>query len=36
MLNKKKPVFDLITARMLKQLPKEGILNLMYIFNAIL
>jgi len=27
---------DLITARMLKELPQEGFLNLMYIINAIL
>jgi hypothetical protein len=30
------PGLDLITARMLKELPKEGLVNLMYIFNAIL
>jgi len=37
MLNQKKaPGLDLITARMLKELPKEGLLNLMYIFNTIL
>jgi hypothetical protein len=37
MLNKKKaPGLDLITARMLKELPKEGPLNLMYIFSTIL
>jgi len=37
MLNQKKaPGLDLITARMLKELPKEGLLNLMCIFNAIL
>jgi hypothetical protein len=33
---KKAPGLDLITARMLKELPKEGLVNLMYIFNAIL
>jgi len=37
MLNQKKaPGIDLITARMLKELPKEGLVNLMYIFSAIL
>jgi hypothetical protein len=37
MLNQKKaPGLDLITARMLKELPKEGLVNLMYIFSAIL
>jgi hypothetical protein len=37
MLNQKKtPDLDLITARMLNELPKEGFVNLMYIFNAIL
>jgi len=37
MLNRKKaPGLDLITARMIKKLPKEGLVNLMYIFNAIL
>jgi len=37
MLNQKMaPGLDLITARMLKELPKEGLVNLMYIFNAIL
>jgi hypothetical protein len=37
MLNQKKaPGFDLITARMLKELPKAGLVNLMYIFSAIL
>jgi hypothetical protein len=37
MLNHKKaPGFNLITARMLKELPKEGLVNLMYIFSAIL
>ena len=30
------PGLDLITARMLKELPKEGLVNLMYIFSAIL
>jgi hypothetical protein len=36
-LNQKKaPGLDLITARMLKELPKEGLANLLYIFNAIL
>jgi uncharacterized protein YfkK (UPF0435 family) len=31
MLNQKKaPGFDLITAKMLKELPKEGLINLMY------
>ena len=36
MLNQKKaPGLDLITARMLKELPKEGLVNLM-LFNAIL
>jgi hypothetical protein len=35
MLNQKKaPVLDLITARMLKELPNEGLVNLIYIFNA--
>jgi hypothetical protein len=29
-------MLDLITDRMLKELPKEGLVNLMYIFNAIL
>jgi hypothetical protein len=33
---KKAPGLDLITAGMLKELPKEGLVNLMYIFNAIL
>ena len=32
----KAPGLKLITARMLKELPKEGLVNLMYIFNAIL
>ena len=37
LLNQKKaPGLDLITVRMLKELPKEGLVNLMYIFNAIL
>jgi hypothetical protein len=37
MLNQKKaPGLDLITARMLKELPKEGLVNPMYIFNVIL
>jgi len=37
MLNKKNtPVLNLITARMLTELPKEGLVNLMYIFNAVL
>jgi hypothetical protein len=37
MLNQKKaPGLDLITARMLKELPKEGLINLIYILNAIL
>jgi len=37
MLNQKKaPGLDLITARTLKELSKEGLVNLMYIFNAIL
>jgi hypothetical protein len=27
---------DLITAKMLKELPQEGLLNLMYILNAII
>ena len=36
-LNQKKaPGFDLNTAIMLKELPKKGLVNLMYIFNAIL
>jgi hypothetical protein len=34
--NKKAPGLNLITARMLKELSKEGLVNLMYIFNAIL
>ena len=33
---KKAPGHDLITARTLKELPKEGLVNLMYIFSAIL
>ena len=37
MLNKKKaPGLDLITARMLQELPKEGLVNLMHMFNIIL
>jgi hypothetical protein len=37
MLNQKKvPGLNLITARMLKELPKEGLVNIMYIFNALL
>jgi len=37
MLNKKKaPGFDLITAIMLKALPKEGLVNLIHTINAIL
>jgi hypothetical protein len=37
MLNQEKaPGLDLITARMLKELPKEGLVTLLYIFNAIL
>jgi hypothetical protein len=37
MLNQKKaPGLDLITARKLKELPKQGPVNLMYVFNAIL
>jgi hypothetical protein len=37
MLNQiKTPGLNLITARLLKELPKEGLVNLMYIFNAIL
>jgi potassium voltage-gated channel Eag-related subfamily H protein 8 len=37
MLNQKKtPGLDLITATMLKELPKEGLVNIIYIFNAIL
>jgi len=36
MLNQKKaPGLGRITARMLKERPKEGFVNLMYIFNAI-
>jgi hypothetical protein len=33
---KKAPGLHLITARILKELPKEGLVNLMSIFNAIL
>ena len=33
---KKAPGLDLFTDRMLKELPKEGLVNLMYIFSAIL
>jgi hypothetical protein len=33
---KKAPGLDLIIAIMSKELPKEGLVNLMYIFNAIL
>jgi hypothetical protein len=37
MLNQKKaPGLDLITAKMLKELPKEEFVNLMHIFSAIL
>jgi hypothetical protein len=37
MLNPRKaPVMDLITAQMLKELPHEGLINLLHIFNAIL
>lgn len=37
MLNQKKaPGLDLITARMLKELPNVGLLKIMYIFNALL
>ena len=37
MLNQKKaPGLNFISARMLKELPKEGPVNLMHIFNAIL
>jgi len=37
MLNQKKaPSPDIITARILKELPKEGLVNLMYVLNAIL
>jgi len=36
MLNQKKaPGLDLITARMLKELPNEGLVNLMYVGNSI-
>jgi len=36
-LNQKKALgLDLITAKMLEELPKETLVNLMYIFNAIL
>jgi len=34
--NKNTPVLDAVTARMLKELPKEGAVNLMCVFNAIL
>jgi hypothetical protein len=34
--HKKAPGIDLITAKMLKELPQEGLLNLMYILNAII
>jgi hypothetical protein len=30
------PSMDLVTAQMLKELPHEGLLNLLYIFNAVL
>ena len=33
--HKKAPGIDLITVTMLKELPQKGLLNLMYIFNAI-
>jgi hypothetical protein len=33
---KKAPGLEIIIVRMLKELPKEGLVNLMYIFNAIL
>jgi len=33
---RKSPGLDFITARMLNELSKEGLINLMYIFNAIL
>jgi hypothetical protein len=37
MLNQEKaPGLDLITARILKELPKEGLVTLLYIFNAML
>jgi hypothetical protein len=37
MLNQKKaPGLDLFNAKMLKELPKEELIDLMYIFNAIL
>ena len=37
MFNQKKATgLDRTAARMLKELPKEGLVNLMYIFNAIL
>jgi len=37
MLNQKRaPGLNLLAARMLKELPKVGLVNLMYIFNAIL
>jgi hypothetical protein len=33
MLNQKNaPGLDLVTARMLKELPKEGLVNLMYVY----
>ena len=36
-LNHKKALgIDLITAKMLKELPQEGLLNLVYILNAII
>lgn len=34
--NKKAPGIDMITARMLKELPRKGVVMLTYIFNAIL
>ena len=34
--HKKAPGIDHITATMLKELPQEGLLNLMYILNAII
>jgi len=34
--HKKTPGIDHITATMLKELPQEGLLNLMYILNAII
>jgi hypothetical protein len=37
MLNPRKaPGMDLITAQMLQELPHEGLINLLHIFNAIL